>query len=249
MDLRSLFEDEESDRASRLQAVILHTQISHWLESNKEVLSRRLRRVDGNLEGSFLLTSEMVDMDEYYPDLLIVFTPKRIVKAKDGSHYQTGGGFFVNGGKSVIMVAALKAPGDVSDLPSRFRVGAKSSFIHEFMHYLMRSRSREAGSVDSLLNGGESDYFNNADETNAYYQEAAQNVVELTNSLREFPRYIDKLDAMSVPQLVSWYKARCFNKDFLAHASPKTIRALDKRLARLISTTIKPMIVKAKISP
>lgn len=252
MDLTTLFEDEESDRADRLSAVILHTQISQWLENNEQNLEYRLKHIRGGvLDGGLMLTMDMVDMDEYYRDLVVVFTSKPDAETRtdqNGGQFVTQGGLFIFKGLVVIGLPILKGPGDTTHLASRFRVGGKRSFIHEFMHYLMRRRSTKKGSVSVLSHGLDPDaYFNNDDETNAYYQEAAQDVVELTQSILDVsPRWVEKLANMSVQELVAWFKPRSFNKDFLKYASPKTMRALDKRLARLIVTTIKPMIEKAQ---
>jgi len=246
MELAHLFETEDDDRVARMQAVIAHGQIRYWLEANTERLTSRLTSIpSGPFAGGYMMRSELCDLDGDYPDLVVLFVPKQTTVI--GGQYVSAGGFFRKQGKSYIVIPCLLAPNDPTHLSTRFGAGGKKPFIHEFMHYLMSKRTKARhGSAKSIEANDEAGYFNNADEMNAYYQEAAQDMIEVATGIIKFsPKHTREWAAKSTPELIAYVKKTFLNKDFIAHATPKTMRAIDKRLARFVETTIRPMLQKA----
>ena len=241
MDLRTLFEDEESDRAERLQAVIAFNQISGWLSDHEESLPDHMMQVDLWGERGFALTPHMLHLDTMFPNIVFLFMPK---SKTDVGGFEPVASLATKGNQFFLIVRCLLNENDPKYLPDRFRVGAKKSFIHEFIHYVLRMKTGPLGqdTVATFADKGPEAYFNHPDETNAYYQEAAHEAVEIARMLqREVPVSATQLNAKTTPELVRWFKARCFDKDFMEWANSKTMRALDKRLARLIDTTIRPI--------
>lgn len=200
-------------------------------------------------DGGYLIRMSDVDMDEHYPDLLVALmgpsskqTQGYVSRASFGTAKPDAGGIL--SGKKFIILRCLKAPGDLEDVVTRFRHGFKPDFIHEFQHYLLSQRRSEKvrTSGEALEKDGVAAYFNDNDETNAYYQEAVHDIAEFFQIVREkAPQKIAEFDDMSTPRLMEWCKKQFFHADFLAHASPKTTRALNKRLYRFLEQAIRPM--------
>ncbi len=246
MELHDLFESEETDRIARLQAVIAHGQIRYWLEHNADRLVDRLAAIPkGPFAGGYLMRSSLVDLDADYPDLVIIFVPKQT--AIMGDNYVSQGGFFKKDGKSFIVIPCMIAAADTRYLSTRFGTGGKTSFIHEFIHYLMSKRKGDVkGSASHAEHGDMASYFNDPDEVNAYYQEAAQHMIEMMSAVaREAPEATKEWHEASTSDLIGYMKKSWVDKNFLSHASPKTLRALDKRMARFIETSIRPILAKA----
>lgn len=189
----------------------------------------------------------MCDLDGDFPDLVVIFVPKS--KADVGGGYSSAGGFAKMGWRSYIVIPCLLKPGSTEYLSTRFGSGGLTPFVHEFMHYLMRKRIKGAdtNSADKLSSGDASGYFNDSDETNAYYQEAAHRLEGFINAVcLNAPQAVEDWSRMSTGELVAYAKKSWVAPEFMTHATPKTVRALDKRLARFIEETIRPMMMKAQ---
>lgn len=238
-----LFESEDDDRLARMQAGFLHSQIRYWLEAKANLLDVRLLKAEGQFDGGYILPVRWVN--DAYDDLLILFTPAPS-KAITGQ-YASAGGFFKSNGMGVIVIPCLMAPNNPQFLDTRFAVGSKKSFVHEFMHYLMSKRkpANVRGSARHVEAGDVGTYFNDPDEVNAYYQEAAHGVIEFMNTVVEkSPEQARRWLDMSTVELVTYVKQTWFDENFLKHANPKTIRAIDRRLARLAEMSIRPILNK-----
>lgn len=248
MELHGLFvESESDDYVARMSAAVVHKQIAYWLQANEDRLARRMINTG---DGGFILRTSDFDMDGDYPDLLIAFMPENREAVAAGFASKAGFALAkpnaegILAGKKLIILRCLKAPHDTEHLADRFRVGFKQSFIHEFQHYLMSSRKKGApkSSSDAMRDGGVVAYFNDADETNAYYQEAVHDVEDFFNTVRrEHPQSLAQFSDMTTLELIAWVKKQFFDKNFLEHASPKTTQALNKRLYRFLEQTVRPM--------
>lgn len=247
MEVSGLFESEADDYVARASAAMVHRQISWWLFNNEEHLaSRTVPAIDN---GGFILFSEQFDMDEDYPDLVIAFLPQN--KEAVATGYGSKAGFTIAKddspvlrGKKVIILRCLLAPNDYTHVVDRFRVGFKASFIHEFQHYLLSSR-RTGGrtSSEAMEQDGIVGYFNDNDETNAYYIEATHDIADFFNATREkYPQKLQRFSDMTTPELIEWAKKEFFFSGFIKHASPPTMRALNKRLYRFFEQSMRPMI-------
>lgn len=251
MEIHGLFvESESDDYVARMSAALVHKQIAYWLQNNEDRLSRRMINTG---DGGFVLRASDFDMDGDYPDLLIAFMPKRDEAMADG--FASKAGFAISkpnaqgilAGKKLIILRCLKGPHDTEHLVDRFRVGFKAAFVHEFQHYLLSSRKlgNPRSSSDALQQGGVAAYFNDADETNAYYQEAVHDVEDFFNTVRaNHPESLGQFEDMSTPELIEWVKKQFFYKPFLDNASPKTLQALNKRLYRFLEQSMRPMFAR-----
>jgi hypothetical protein len=245
MRLDDLFESEETDRLDRLRATIAHGQIKYWLEANSDRLSRSLQHVtDGKFAGSYIMNTALADLDTDYPNLYVVFTP---AKMEIHGQYYSAGGFFQSGRKFFIVIPCLLRPNDTTYLSTRFGAGGKTPFIHEFIHYLLNLRTKgQKGSARHVETGDMASYFNDPQETNAHYQEAAQQAIEFYNAVvRNAPQAAQEWKEWTTQQFVHHIKKTYVDKSFLEFATPQTMRALDKRLARFVEQTVKPLIAKA----
>jgi hypothetical protein len=244
MILSQIFESELSDSVARNQAARAHAQIRYWLEENSDRIDKRLPSIsDGPLTGGYMMQSSVCDLDGDFPDLIVVFTPKNNTDL--GGGFASSGGFYVKEGRRIIVIPCLIAPFDPTHLSTRFGVSGKTPFIHEFMHYLM-SRENKGSRLGSSSKVGDdqTDYFNDTDETNAYYQEAAHKMLDLVRSIvAAAPLKAKEWSKLSTVHLMNYVKRTCVDKAFLNHATPKTMRAFDKRLARFVEETIRPKLM------
>ena len=237
MNIVELFESEETDRAARLEASMVHKQIENWLIKHQDEENFGLQSSTFRGLTAFLIPTHRRPYEQ--SNLHIVFISDdapfkgSIGRARNGDIY--------------IYVACLLRDGDTKYLDNRW-VGRKNIFIHEYMHYLMRERNPNGeGSISRLNADGKAAYYNDPDETNAYYQEAAHRALAFIKSVvKEAPVVAYKWQTQrTVQDWVAYIKERFFdNNDFLKYATPETMRALDKRLARMVQETILPMLAK-----
>jgi hypothetical protein len=235
MHIDQLFESEASDSASRREAVEAFSTIKIWLK-----LAKPRDLYDYPLmPGSFVFRTQ--DAGLPYTDLYVVLCPKsdEIWEATFGHTEETGTG--------VIFLPVLIGPHDLQNADARF--GAmKSEFVHEFMHYLMRSRipAHVKGSTDAAARGDFASYFNNPDETNAYFQQAAQDINDVTTSLIKAGEpargILTAWTKQSMPNLIHYMEKKFFRDDFLRYLNTKNRRALHKRLARFLQISILPQV-------
>ena len=247
MEVHGLFESEDDDYVARMSATVVHKQLSWWVQNNEDRLARRTVRANG---GGFVITSEMFDMDEDYPDLLIALMPESNDPLAPGFGSKAGlatpkTGVFA--GKKMIVLRCLMGPNDTTNAADRIRVGFRKAFVHEFQHYLMTSRTPDhvQGSTAKIEQGGLPAYFNDNDETNAYYLEATHDIADFFETVRtENPQSLKRFSDMTTMELIDWSKKEFFFAAFLAHASPKTTQALNKRLLRFFEQSIRPMMAR-----
>jgi hypothetical protein len=248
MRLLALCESEQSDRDDRLRAKLAFKQIKYWLDANADDGFRRLKKLPEGTRyaGSFALLSEMCDLDADYPDLAFIFIDRLDIT---GGRVTASFGQSADKSKSFIFIGCLKGPGDSTYLNTRFS-GTEKYFVHEFMHYLMRKRAPDTKPSTSKLNGNDwTDYHNDADETNAYYQEAAHGAVDFFRVVASHaPVRVDEFADMTVQELVAFIVPRFVNQDFLGDLTADNRRALFKRLARCVNETIKPMLERARVA-
>lgn len=201
----------------------------------------------GNFEGGYALQMSTLGLGDEYPKLVIIFTAAG--RAVNDTHKSVGGFVFDKSGYRIIVIPCLLKPHDTTYLSTRFGAGGKKPFVHEFMHYLMSYRKPRDLKVSATAAkaGDMAGYYNDADETNAHYQEAVQDATELFSAVvRTAPLSAsEEWLGWTTQQFMNYVKRVYFDKDFLAHITPKVRRALDKRLARWIETTIRPMIERA----
>jgi hypothetical protein len=241
--IQNLFEDEMSDSVSRNMAERAFNQVSHWLKNNVN----RLQAVgEGPFSGGFILSAQRVGLDEEFGDLHYIFMPAN-------EKYKASLGSYASKDIYFMILGVLIAPNDTKYLSTRI-TGFKPDFVHEFQHYLMRHRQdhRVSGSDRDLENGGRAKYYNNPDETNAYYQEATYKFYDLMKSLRnadfaDKSLLNDKMNfwrEMTDQDIVEYIISNQLWDEFWKYATPDTKKAFRKRLARFVQQTVRPYIMK-----
>jgi hypothetical protein len=245
MDINQLFESEASDSIARQEALDAFKSIKIWLKLN-----------EGYLEPDLLIQSATFPDGYFFPirragvpenGLYILLLPK--AEGKNG--YAARASFGTTKHGAVIALHVLLGPSDLKFVDTRLG-GFRTEFVHEYMHYLSWKHNRlgrRGGSSRAVDAGNMSAYYNNEDETNAYFQEAADSILSVIGGLvragEPAREILTGLAARSMTELTQYMKQKFFDKDFLDHATEKTMRALNKRLARLLSETVLPMIHEA----
>lgn len=241
MFLSHLYETEQSDKSSRLEAVMAFTQIKYWLAMNEDNNYQRLIAMDTPVEGSFLMPLHLCDLDHDYPDLSVAFTPKY---SQGGAAMLGSLGTYANRTKKVIFVGCLLAAGDKTHLATRWG-GTSKIFVHEFQHYLLSNKSPAKGSAGHVTGGGMDDYFNDAGETNSYYQEAAHEAVGYFKTVKDHaPTKTGQFTSMTTQELVAFIIEKFTDSDFMGALTDGNRRAFHKRMARCVVETIRPMLEK-----
>jgi len=200
---------------------------------NKMVVELNNNNFINQVDGNILFKGSKIN--KTYSDLLIVFTTKNTQKTKP-----TFGGDTVKGGYAlgtykqykVIIVNNLKD----KKIPSKGII--KTSFIHEFIHYLDFKRSKvfkpNFNEKTSLV-----DYYNHPTEYNAYFQEAATYIVNLfkdDNVLNKF-----KEDFPTFDGFLNWMLGNVFNKDFVKNLNDKNKIKITKRVYNIYSEFLEKM--------
>jgi hypothetical protein len=249
MKLEELFESEASDKADRLAANIAYMQLRNYLERRSDY-PETFKWVSLKDENCIYVRASDLDMDEYR-DLIIVLSPKDKGRVHaDGSTWSSQGGLMRKDGKTYLIVACLRASGDPTHVDTRLS-GAKRVFIHEMTHYLLGLRKNSSTpSGVAVAAGNLKGYYNDPDETNAYYQEAAQGITDIFRGIIEAsPEHTKKWRSKSTVEIVNWIMHSYLDRDFLKYATEKTLRALKKRFARFVDTTLRPMLTRSEMSP
>lgn len=238
MRVADIVEAEDDDRSARASAMSVFQKIKAYLERAEDDPEAYLKpqRYAG---GSFMVRAQRVAKD-LPDDLVFGFTPQ-------GNNHGFG---HLPDGTSVILISCLIRPGDPKFLATRF--GAKvASFVHEFQHYLLSKRTGDKKTSAAKADSGDmTGYYNDAEETNAFFHEAVIeferliqgliNFVHLDSAKKVLGDYLSKSDQ----ELVGEIKSEA-DKRFLASLTPENVRRFEKRAARYVRETLRPMIEKS----
>lgn len=111
----------------------------------------------------------------------------------------------------------------------------KDGFIHEFIHYLDFIRSK--GNFPNFTEKSTmSDYYNSPSEYNAYYQEAANYLVNLLKDDKVLS--IIRKNHSTFNSFYSWMLNNVFSKRFVANLNDKNKLKIQKRLYNIYSEYI-----------
>jgi len=175
------------------------------------------------------ITFRASEVNLYYPDLIIMFVDANTSATSTpfGNTSTKGNyGFGTLNRNKYIIVPNLRKDKNPSKGIS------KDSFIHEFIHYLDYVRSK--GKFKKFnQNTTISDYYNSPSEYNAYYQEAANYLVNLLKDEMVLNKIKEKY-----PTFDGFYKFmldNVFNKRFIANLNDKNILKLKKRVYNIYS--------------
>lgn len=233
MRLIDLFEDAESDRIARAEAAAVYDAVLAALRAADEA-SFSHHKFAG---GSFIFRSDVL------PDELLLFL---IDKEQMSFFGEAKMGSLIK--KPMIAMAVLNEPGKLDGAVENF-AAIRRDFYHEYNHYLLRKKSGHLGrSGEAAMNNDSRGYYNDPDEANAFFQEAAG---EFERDMREAQRRIEepdvraflrRLGAFPDQMLVRFFMDRYLDKNFVDWLDAKRKRALQKRAAMFVRETIKPMI-------
>jgi hypothetical protein len=234
-------EDEASDKAARLEATMAFSQIKHFISQNKDNLEDYMHPSQFH-GGSYGI--EFTAMGLEYPKLWLLLAPRKT------DHVARAAFGYLGKGNKLIMLAVLLEPSSLKYIETRI-TGMEKDFVHEFQHYLMSLRAPRLKSSISKYDGGDhAGYFNDNDETNAYYQEGVHDFGSLISALAKHldsdiaRQRLEKYSKASVQELIKVIKQTSFGDEFLDNLNERNTRALNKRLARFIEQSARPMMLK-----
>lgn len=178
-------------------------------------------------DGNILFKASEINLN--YKDLLILFTNVDKMKSKPtfgDNSFQAGYSFGTSHQYKVIVITNLKE--DMN--PSKGI--RKDGFIHEFIHYLdfKRSNGYKPNYNEKTTIG---DYFNSPREYNAYYQEAANYVVNLFNDENHLNKFREKFTTFN--SFYDWMLNNVLDNEYVKHLNEKNRLKLKKRIYNIYS--------------
>ena len=190
---------EEVDRLYRQEALKYWAKLRNYVEKNKDKIHKRPRHPQF---GGFVISPQNLRVAKQYPDLYIVLAHE---------DQRAGMGRPRSGGGRVMVLPVLKAPFDTTYVATRM-AGVEKVFLHEFIHYLdqHRYKGKAPESVALLRKHGMAGYYNSPSEFNAYYQEAAN---EILSTLRTIKKYAEPQKPGTLASFIRDYST--FEKRFL----------------------------------
>jgi hypothetical protein len=171
---------------------------------------------------------EASNIDSAYDDLWISFINynSNSNQMPFGNNTLKGGyAFGTTGRHKVIVIPNLKEDRDPTWI-------SKDSFIHEFIHYLDYVRSK-GKFKDFNQNTTVSDYYNSPSEYNAYYQEAANYLVNLLKDDAVLAKIKEKHPTFNT--FYKWMLDNVFSKRFIANLNDKNKLKIEKRIYNIYS--------------
>jgi hypothetical protein len=232
--VHKIFESEETDEETRALGLRVFNTIQQFLSNHEEQLQGYLKYSD-QFGGSLYNSANNLGLPrDDYNDLIIMFAPK--------SDSGKIGGFGHTSKNTVIILHCLIEPYSAKYLSTRIG-GVKGSFIHEFSHYILDRRSKQDNSSSANVydNGDTAGYFNNPQELQAYYMEMTHEAASLAKVLPCGHRLVIEWANASTSDLIEWTKQHGNCQDFLDALTPENKRRIDKRLARFVETTLRPI--------
>lgn len=211
MKLEQLTENERTDMKYRREAERVYRELMMTFEYHKEVPYEVFETHKGSLVMN-IADYVFVDDDPF----LLILEP--ISHGKDG-----GFGFYKNKHPVVVLYHLPKTKDFLMAMKT-----AKTTFIHEYIHYLdwvRMGRKMNVFQQSGRSSVGPVEYYNNSIEYNAYYQETLQKIDE---RLREDPE-MSRFFLQSFDSFFSFFVGRA-NTHYLDNLNNKNRRKLMKRL-------------------
>lgn len=162
------------------------------------------------------------EVSDDYKNLLVAFVNKNSDKTAPHFDKNSKGGYAIGTYKNykVIIITNLREDKN----PSNGII--KDSFIHEFIHYLDFKRSGYSSKVINLKNYN--DYYNDAGEFNAYYQESVNFIINLLENEETNVHFKKKFKNFN--DFYSWMISNVFDKDFVKNLNEKYKKKLKNRI-------------------
>lgn len=241
MNITQLFESEDFDAMLRSEAVNAFDTFMNRLKVENINNYENLLAIDtGPFYGGYVVPAEHVGLKQYGV-YAVVFLPRDgRVRASLGKH---------KSGEIVLFFNVLLENFSLKHLYTRL-TGFKKDFVHEWSHHQLNDRYSPDAKNRDTADIGDMDrvaYFNHPHETQAYYQEMAFEALEFFNTVSKVvPERLDEFSKMTTPELISFIKKKFGSEEFVSSLNPKNMRALDKRLARMIEETLRPSYLDKK---
>lgn len=235
MNITDLFESEDFDSMLRGEAVKAYDTFMRRMNVESINGYESLLAIDtGPFYGGYIVPAEKVGLKQYGV-YAVVFLPKDgRVRASLGKH---------KSGEIVLFFNVLLEDFSLKHLYTRMS-GFKKDFVHEWSHHQLNDRYSVNATNRDTSGIGDIDrvaYYNHPHETQAYYQEMAFEALEFFKTVSEYASTkLEKFSNMTTPELVSFIKEKFGSEEFVSSLNQKNMRALDKRLARMIEETLRP---------
>lgn len=209
------------DRAYVKIARDVHKNVQKWLKDKEEQdFFSRSKQFAGFAIG---LDKIPGIKKQYHNVLLILGSSKK--KPSGGI-----GDIKIKNYRHVIVNNVLISDYNLKHADTRFR---KDVFIHEFIHYLdtFRDKGKKTGSADKFRSGGDSEYYNDESEFNAFYQEGLASLIGIFDGFVDMKidhlldRYFDGDFKQFKKHAISF-----FNQDFVSELNNKNEKKFLKRL-------------------
>ena len=211
-------------------------------EEDKEWITQNARRVDKY--GGFLLTPDYSnEWKKLYPDLYVVIGSQVSFDSPGGLAQKKsveGGYGPLAGGNHLIVVSSLESPYDLKFADTRLSSGARTTLVHEFIHYLDSKRTIDPTSITrsaSAQSSTEEEYYNDPREFNAHYQEAMNGFERRLNMIMDPDNTVPDRFKQAMLKKLDTYQSfedhilkTFMDKDFVANLDDKYEKKLLSRL-------------------
>lgn len=184
-------------------------------------------------------TSDVLSMyadkiDKKYDDLIISFIPHDKTTKMGALNGGYGFGQYNN---DTWLIRCNAIYGNIDDSPRILLT--EDSFIHEFIHYLDRSRRKDMGQrmFTKDITSSQTSYYNDPSEFNAYIQMTLARIIKDIYSDDHYVWLLsDKLKKYS--EFKSWI-IEMFDSEFISNLTDKNKKKFDKRLYNLYLEFVK----------
>jgi hypothetical protein len=206
------------DKKIRDIAEGFYKDLVRWLKGHSDELK-------GDGEGNFIVKTKEFWKHSLARNLSVGFVPSR---------QGVGGGLGKIGGRDIILLAVLIAPGDKKFLDTRV---VKDVVIHEMVHYLDPGLVKGGKVIFPRTRSGEVDYFNHPSEWNAFWQEGAWAAEKILKNLQ----------TMGTPEVRAKAKADMYGTSLSAFRG-KAGKFWDKRFLKMMSKKLRESSISGWLS-
>jgi hypothetical protein len=231
-----LFESEDTDHKARIEANEAFDKLIDWVAKTIDYFDD-VATSTAQLGGSYVFHARKPGFGRIGDDLLIILSPQQGRKDIKGA-------FGHAGSRPLIMLSILLEPNSTRFLDTRIR-GCRSTFVHEYIHYL--AWSTQQTNPKRPPEPGTPGYYNHDEELNAYYQEGVDGFHRLVTNVINMGHYDTAMEmwgSKSTPELVNKIMTGDMQADFVASLTPANRQRIEKRVARFIEQTIRPIFAK-----
>jgi len=229
MKFKQFVESFQTDRIKRQAAIDFFDKLQKWVKKNMKNMDKKAHRLDDF--GGWAIDAGLVDPVHQGMAIILASPESEYAKRSPmGMKVLASFGHFKNNFPAIFLFS-LNGDFDVEHADTRLS-GAKTNFVHEFIHYLdsLRMKSNQK-SAQKLLKSVAA-YYNSPEEFNAFYQEGVFEIYRLLGSNSMVPINKQKeLLGKSFEEFFSKISSFGFDEDFVESLDNKYMRKLKKRLS------------------